>query len=74
MLGGVAVTGGYGKITGVVIGAVMIAVINNAIPQLNVGNAMITEFVKGLLLLSAILLNVVLRRIAGRKKLAGRNL
>ena len=74
VLGGVSVTGGYGKITGVVIGAVMIAVINSAIPQLNIGNAMITEFVKGLLLLSAILLNVVLRRMATRKELAGRNI
>jgi rhamnose transport system permease protein len=72
VLGGVAVTGGYGKITGVVIGAVMIAVINSAIPQLNIGNAMITEFVKGLLLLFAILLNVLLRRAANQRELAGR--
>lgn len=74
VLGGVSVTGGYGKITGVVIGAIMIAVINSAIPQLNIGNPMITEFVKGLLLLFAILLNVVLRRMANRKELAGRNI
>lgn len=74
VLGGVAVTGGYGKISGVVIGAVMIAVINSAIPQLNIGNAMITEFVKGLLLLSAVLLHAVLRRIASRRELAGRNI
>ena len=74
VLGGVAVTGGYGKITGVVIGAVMIAVINSAIPQLNIGNAMITEFVKGLLLLLAVLLNVMLRRIANRQELTGRNI
>jgi len=74
VLGGVAVTGGYGKITGVVIGALMIAVINNAIPQLNIGNAMITEFVKGLLLLLAILLNVLLRRAAARRELLGRNI
>lgn len=74
VLGGVSVTGGYGKITGVAIGAVMIALINNAIPQLGIGNAMITEFVKGLLLLSAILLNVALRRVADRKKLTGRDI
>jgi rhamnose transport system permease protein len=74
VLGGVSVSGGYGKITGVVIGAVMIAVINNAIPQLNIGNAMITEFVKGLLLLFAILLNVLLHRAAKRRELLGRNI
>lgn len=73
VLGGVSVTGGYGKITGVVIGAVMIAVINSAIPQLNVGNSMITEFVKGILLLFAILLNVLLRRAADRRELVARH-
>ena len=74
VLGGVSVTGGYGKMTGVVIGAVMIAVINNAIPQLNIGNSMITEFVKGILLLAAILLNVMLSRMASRAELSRRNI
>ena len=74
VLGGVSVTGGYGKITGVVIGAVMIAVIDSAIPQLGIGNSMITEFIKGILLLFAILLNVILQRIADRQALAGRNI
>ena len=74
VLGGVSVTGGYGKITGVVIGAVMIALIDNAIPMLGIGNSMITEFVKGILLLFAILLNVVLQRIANKQDLARRNI
>ena len=74
VLGGVSVTGGYGKITGVVIGAVMIALIDNAIPMLGIGNSMITEFVKGILLLFAILLNVILQRIANKQDLARRNI
>lgn len=74
VLGGVSVTGGYGKMTGVVIGAVMIAAINNAIPQLGIGNSMITEFIKGILLLFAILLNVILQRIADKQDLARRNI
>ena len=74
VLGGVSVTGGYGKITGVVIGAVMIALIDNAIPMLGIGNSMITEFVKGILLLFAILLNVILQRIASKQDLARRNI
>lgn len=74
VLGGVAVTGGYGKISGVVIGAIMISVINSAIPQLGIGNSMITEFVKGLLLLAAILLNVLLRRAADKRELKARNI
>ena len=74
VLGGVSVTGGYGKITGVVIGAVMIALIDNAIPMLGIGNSMITEFIKGILLLFAILLNVILQRIANKQDLARRNI
>ena len=74
VLGGVSVTGGYGKITGVVIGAVMIALIDNAIPMLGIGNSMITEFVKGILLLFAILLNVILQRMANKQDLARRNI
>ena len=74
VLGGVAVTGGYGKITGVVIGALMIAFIDSAIPQMGIGNSMITEFIKGILLLVAILLNVVLQRIAEKQDLARRNI
>ena len=74
VLGGVAVTGGYGKISGVVIGAVMIATIDSAIPQMGIGNSMITEFIKGILLLVAILLNVILQRVAERQDLARRNI
>ena len=74
VLGGVSVTGGYGKITGVVIGAVMIAVIDQAIPLLGFQNKMITEFIKGILLLFAILLNVILQRIADKQALARRNI
>jgi rhamnose transport system permease protein len=74
VLGGVAVTGGYGKIGGVVIGALMIAFIDSAIPQMGIGNSMITEFIKGILLLIAILLNVVLQRVAEKQDLARRNI
>ena len=74
VLGGVSVTGGYGKITGVVIGALMVAFIDSAIPQMQIGNSMITEFIKGILLLFAILLNVLLQRASARQALAGRNI
>ena len=67
-------TGGYGKITGVVIGALMVAFIDSAIPQMQIGNSMITEFIKGILLLFAILLNVILQRISAKQDLARRNI
>ena len=58
----------------IVIGAVMIATIDSAIPQMGIGNSMITEFIKGILLLVAILLNVILQRIAEKQDLARRNI
>ena len=73
VLGGVSVTGGYGKISGVIIGVVMIALIDNAIPMLKLRNTMITEFIKGILLLFAILLNVVLQRMANKQDLVRRS-
>ena len=57
-----------------VIGAVMIATIDSAIPQLDIGNSMITEFIKGILLLFAILLNVILQRVADKQALARRGI
>lgn len=74
VLGGVSVTGGYGKISGVIVGVAMIAVIDNAIPVLFPGNSMITEFIKGILLLFAVLLNVLLQRATAKQNLAGRNI
>lgn len=74
VLGGVAVTGGYGKIQGVVIGALMIATINSAIPQMFISNTMITELFKGILILLAILLNVFLQRMSAKRDLMGRNI
>ena len=42
--------------------------------MLGIGNSMITEFVKGILLLVAILLNVILQRMANKQDLARRNI
>ena len=74
VMGGVAVTGGYGKITGVVIGSVMIPLIDRAIPLLFPGNSMIRDFVKGILLVGVILLNVILQRISDKQDLKRRNI
>ena len=73
VVGGVSVTGGYGKISGVIIGVIMITIIDNAIPMLKLPNTMITEFIKGILLLFAILLNVILQRMANKQDLMRRS-
>ena len=74
VLGGVSVMGGYGKMTGVVIGALLIATIDSAIPQLFMGATMMKEFFKGILILAAILLNVILQRTAEKRNLKGRDI
>ncbi len=74
VLGGVSVMGGYGKITGVVIGALLIATIDSAIPQLFMNATMMKEFFKGILILLAILLNVLLQRAATKRNLKGRDI
>lgn len=74
VLGGVSVMGGYGKMTGVVIGALLIATIDSAIPQLFMQSTMMKEFFKGILIIVAILLNVALQRAANRRNLKGRNI
>ncbi|MGI6174514.1 MAG: ABC transporter permease [Christensenellales bacterium] len=74
VLGGVSVMGGYGKMIGVVIGAILIATIDSAIPQLFMQSTMMKEFFKGILILAAILLNVSMQRAADRRNLKRRNI
>ncbi|MBQ3667706.1 MAG: ABC transporter permease [Clostridia bacterium] len=74
VLGGVSVMGGYGKITGVVVGAILVATIDSAIPQLFTGQTMMTDLFKGLLILAAILLNVLVQRATNKRNLLGRGI
>lgn len=74
VLGGVSVMGGYGKMGGVVIGALLIATIDSAIPQLFMEATMMKELFKGILILLAILLNVWLQRAANKRNLKERNI
>ena len=73
VLGGVSVMGGYGKMIGVVVGAILIATIDSAIPQLFMNATMMKEFFKGILILAAILLNVILQRVSNNRKMKRRN-
>lgn len=76
VIGGVAVTGGAGKLQGVLLGALTIGVINNGLTMLRLtGNS---EFwkkaIQGALILIAVISNVVLQRIMTRQSLARRNI
>lgn len=76
VIGGVAVTGGSGKILGVALGALTIGVINNGLTMLRLtGNS---EFwkkaIQGALILIAIITNVYIKRAHERRVLRGRRI
>jgi rhamnose transport system permease protein len=76
VIGGVAVTGGSGKITGVLLGALTIGVINNGLTMLRLtGNS---EFwkkaIQGAVILAAVISNVVLQRVMDKQNLRRRNI
>ena len=76
VIGGVSVTGGSGKITSVLLGALMIGVINNGLPMMRLtGEAEFwKKLIQGLLILIAVVSNVLLRRMTIRRELKGRKI
>ena len=76
VIGGVSVTGGAGKITAVLLGAMVIGVINNGLPMMKLtGSAEFwKKLIQGLLILIAVISNVVLRRITLRQELQRRKI
>ncbi len=76
VIGGVSVTGGSGKITGVLLGALTIGVINNGLTMMKLtGNS---EFwkkaIQGALILIAVVSNVLIQRVMDRQSLRRRNI
>ncbi len=76
VIGGVAVTGGSGKIWGVLLGALTIGVINNGLTMMRLTGS--SEFwkkaIQGALILIAVVSNVVLQRTMNRQNLRRRNI
>ena len=63
-IGGAAVSGGVGKISGAVIGALVMGVLNQGLSIMNVDSAW-QQVVKGLVLLAAVAFDVINRRRSG---------
>ncbi len=61
VIGGVSISGGAGKVIGVLLGSLLIGIINNALPLIN-----ISEFsknaIQGSIILGAIILNTLVKR------------
>ncbi len=73
VIGGVSMSGGQGSITGVLLGAITILIIDNGLPLAGV-NAFWKQALKGAIILLAILINVVMERSSNRKVLKGREI
>jgi len=68
-IGGAAVTGGVGTVTGAVIGGLVMAVLNNGLQLMGIG-ADLTQVIKGLVLLAAVAFDVF-NKMQGRPSMIG---
>ncbi|QAY64206.1 sugar ABC transporter permease [Xylanimonas allomyrinae] len=69
-IGGAAVSGGVGTVTGSIIGGLVMAVLNNGLQLMSVGSER-TQMIKGLVLLAAVAFDVY-NKVQGRPSLIGR--
>lgn len=61
VLGGVSVSGGRGKVSGIILGSILFGILANALPLINI-SPFWQQFIQGLVILAAIILNVVIQR------------
>lgn len=73
VLGGVSVSGGTGKMGGVILGVLLLGVLQNALPLINVSTFW-EDFIQGLIILAAILMNVSVKRRADKLALQRREI
>lgn len=73
ILGGVSIAGGSGKLSGVILGAMLIGILNNALPLMNV-SPFWQKGIEGSIILVAVLLNVMVKRGVERNHLLRRRI
>jgi rhamnose transport system permease protein len=73
VLGGVSIAGGSGKISGLLLGALLFGILNNALPLINV-SPFWQQAIQGLVILVAIIVNVLVKRRTDRKNLMRRKI
>ncbi len=71
VLGGVSVSGGSGKVLGLVLGTILFGILNNALPLARV-SPFWQQAIQGVVILAAVLLNVLVRRNSQRYSLRRR--
>lgn len=73
VLGGVSVSGGTGKMGGVILGVLLLGVLQNALPLINVSTFW-EDFIQGLIILAAILMNANVKRRSDKLALQRREI
>jgi rhamnose transport system permease protein len=73
VLGGVSIAGGVGKISGIVLGSVLLGILNNALPMIDV-SAFWQMFIQGSIILIAVLINALVKRGIDRNNLMRRKI
>jgi rhamnose transport system permease protein len=71
VLGGVSIDGGAGKVTGAVIGSLLLGMLNNSLPLINV-SPFWQQAIHGCIILVAIIVNTLVKRSVDRKNLLWR--
>ena len=73
ILGGVSIAGGSGKISGVILGAVLLGILNNALPLMNV-SPFWQSAIQGAIILVAVIINALVKRGVDRNNLLRRKI
>ncbi len=73
VLGGVSINGGTGRVQGVLLGAILLGILNNAMPLIQVSSFW-QEAIRGLIILLSIITNSLIQRNVEMKALRRRNI
>jgi len=73
VLGGVSINGGTGRVQGVLLGALLLGLLNNAMPLINI-SVFWQEAIRGLIILLSVMCNALIQRNVEMKALRRRNI
>lgn len=73
VLGGVSMAGGSGKISGVIMGSILLGIINNALPLIKV-SPFWQQCIQGLIILFSMLINTLIKRRVDKSNLLRRKI
>lgn len=73
VLGGVSIAGGVGKISGIILGTILLGILNNALPLINI-SPFWQMAIQGTIILIAVLINALVKRGVDRNNLMRRKI